>query len=137
MIRFPRDPALALRIAGAFGRIVYWLHVRRLPLDKVLQRLGSDPPITGHQDARVDRIVRYTDLGRDLFRLKCLERTLVLYCLLRRSGLPVTFQLGARRVDGALDSHAWLTLDGHPVFESPIHRDFTVLLTWPAARQSR
>lgn len=64
-------------------------------------------------------------------RADCLRRSLVLWCLLRRLGLPGELRLGARKRDGRLEAHAWVEsgglaldsdADGHPFvpFAGPI-----------------
>jgi hypothetical protein len=54
-----------------------------------------------------------------LWHLSCLNRSVVLYHLLRTAGRPVELCIGAKRVGGvALAAHAWLILDGAPYLES-------------------
>ena len=67
----------------------------------------------------------------------CLRRSLTRYHYLRRAGLPVFVQFGARFVRGQPDreiaGHAWLTLDGQPYFEDgENYRGFTVMMTFPS-----
>jgi len=53
------------------------------------------------------------------WHLSCLNRSVVLYHLLRAAGRPVELCIGAKRVGGAqLAAHAWLLLDGAPYLES-------------------
>jgi hypothetical protein len=47
----------------------------------------------------------------------CLVRSLTLYHFARRWDLPVQLHCGARRVGGALQGHAWLSLSGVPLME--------------------
>jgi hypothetical protein len=66
----------------------------------------------------------------------CLRRSLTRYYYLRRAGLPVAVQFGARFVRGKPDreiaGHAWLTLDGQPYFEDgENYRGFTVMVSYP------
>ena len=66
----------------------------------------------------------------------CLRRSLTRYHFLRRVGLPVVLQFGAKFVGGKPDrnitGHAWLTLKGAPYHEADENwRGFTVMLRWP------
>jgi len=57
--------------------------------------------------AIIDTAERYTHL-----QWSCLERSLVLWCLLRNRSLAVTLHLGARKVDGQFEAHAWVEYFG-------------------------
>ena len=66
----------------------------------------------------------------------CLRRSLVRYHFLRRAGLPLVLNFGARFKGGVADreitGHAWVTLDGKPYFEDgENYRGFTVMLKYP------
>lgn len=67
----------------------------------------------------------------------CLRRSLTRYHFLRRAGIPVEVQFGARlagRSDRRIAGHAWVTLDGQPYHEAGENwRGFTVMITWPGA----
>jgi hypothetical protein len=66
----------------------------------------------------------------------CLRRSLVRYHFLRRAGVPVKIQFGARFTGGQADrevtGHAWVMLNGQPYFEaSTDYLGFAVMLTHP------
>jgi hypothetical protein len=66
----------------------------------------------------------------------CLRRSLVRYHFLRRAGVPVAVQFGARFTGGQADrdvtGHAWVTLNGEAYHEAgENYRGFTVMLTHP------
>jgi hypothetical protein len=66
----------------------------------------------------------------------CLRRSLLRYHFLRRSGLSVTINFGAKIVGGkpdrAVTGHAWLTLDQTPYHEVGDNwRGFTTMYTFP------
>lgn len=68
----------------------------------------------------------------------CLRRSLTRYYFLRRAGLPVVVQFGAKFSGGTPDrnvnGHAWLTLNGQPYFEDDENwRGFTVMFGYPAS----
>lgn len=46
------------------------------------------------------------------FRTTCLENSFALYWLLRRNHIPATLRIGARKIDGRLEAHAWLESQG-------------------------
>ena len=67
----------------------------------------------------------------------CLRRSLVRYHFLRRAGVPLVLNFGARFKGGVADreitGHAWVTLDGQPYFEDGENwRGFTVMLQYPS-----
>jgi hypothetical protein len=87
-----------------------------------------------------DIVRRLADLAALLDRRSplgvCMRRSLTRYHYLRRAGLPVAVQFGARYVAGKPDreitGHAWLTLDGQPYFEAgENYRGFTVMYAFP------
>lgn len=52
---------------------------------------------------------------------RCLTRSMVSQLILARRGVATTLRIGVRKVGGDLDAHAWLELDGRPLFENPDH----------------
>jgi hypothetical protein len=62
----------------------------------------------------------------------CMERSLLLFHLLRRSGHDVALCFGVHRRGDDLRGHAWVTLDGLPVAEAADPRTvYTVTYTYP------
>ena len=66
----------------------------------------------------------------------CLRRSLARYHYLRRAGLPLVINFGARFKEGIADrevtGHAWVTLDGQPYFEDGENwQGFTGMLKYP------
>lgn len=74
----------------------------------------------------------------------CLRRSLARYHFLRRAGVPLVLNFGARfnpstslragagQPDREVTGHAWVTLKGQPYFEDgENYRGFTVLLKYP------
>jgi transglutaminase superfamily protein len=67
----------------------------------------------------------------------CLRRSMLRYHFLRRAGLPLVLNFGARFKEGQADreitGHAWVTLDGQPYHEDgENYQGFTVMLRFPA-----
>lgn len=96
--------------------------------------------------ARADLDLREADLRRladaaALFERRsplglCLRRSLARYHYLRRAGVPLTLNFGARfaggRADRDVTGHAWVTLAGRPYCEDgENYRGFAVMLQYP------
>jgi hypothetical protein len=69
----------------------------------------------------------------------CLRRSLIRYHFLRRAGVPVDIQFGARLADDLperkIAGHAWLTLEGEPYHEpSENWQGFAVMYSWPESQ---
>lgn len=64
----------------------------------------------------------------------CVERSLLLFHLLRRAGLPARLCFGlGRGPSGAFQGHAWVTLDGNAVAERPdVYLRFKVTYAYPS-----
>jgi len=72
----------------------------------------------------------------------CLRRSLTRYHFLRRVGVPVVLQFGAKFVAGKPDrevtGHAWLTLNDEPYYEADENwRGFVVMLSFPSDSNSQ
>ena len=67
----------------------------------------------------------------------CLRRSMLRYHFLRRAGVPLVINFGARfkggQADREITGHAWVTLDGQPYYEDGENfQGFTVMLRFPA-----
>lgn len=51
------------------------------------------------------------------WRKTCLTRSVVLFHLLRRSGVPVELCIGVKREQDGMAAHAWLVREGAPYLE--------------------
>ena len=60
---------------------------------------------------RTARAVRSAEL-HGLSRPNCLERSMALWWMLRREGVDVDLEIGARNQGGRFEAHAWIELDG-------------------------
>jgi len=59
------------------------------------------------------------------FKTNCLEQSLVLWSVLRGRGFSADLKIGARKVAGQFEAHAWVELDGRALNdESDSHRTF-------------
>ena len=65
-------------------------------------------------DLRVPELVSVA-ASHHVRSLACLPRALAMRAMFERRGHAVALQYGARRIDGQLDAHVWLVVDGVPV----------------------
>ena len=108
------------------------------PLPQALQKLT--PTMEPAINVGADSIRDLADVAALLERRSplglCLRRSLVRYHFLRRKGLPVILQFGAKFVadkpDREVTGHAWLTLDGQPYYEADENwRGFVIMFSFP------
>jgi hypothetical protein len=119
-------------------------YVRGLPgvlAQPLPQALASQTPVLADLQLPPDSVRQLADAAALLDRGSplglCLRRSFVRYFFLRRAGLPVTINFGARLIGGVADrdvaGHAWVTLDGRPYFEDGENCDgFVVMLRHPS-----
>jgi hypothetical protein len=98
--------AAALRVAG-FARIRSWL---TRPSHNRSAALHVDPP-------RLASLVNAASYRLPI-PCSCLTRSLVLDWMLRRRGVESNLRIGVRLVEGRLEAHAWIEVDGHPLNDS-------------------
>ncbi len=120
---------------------------RRLPqalAAPLPEALAALTPPTSDLGLPTSAIRRLADLAALFDRRSplglCLRRSLVRYHFLRRTGLPLVLNFGARFTGGVADreitGHAWVTLDGKPYFEDgENYRGFTVMLKYPQGNE--
>jgi hypothetical protein len=89
------------------------LGLRVMPLDRLLMTLGREGRVCA-LDMNLERTARLVDA---LFRQyplhpSCLKKSLVLFGLARRRGLPAQLRIGVRKDGGALLAHAWVECAG-------------------------
>jgi hypothetical protein len=104
-----RNLALLVRVALLLATIRRLLP--RTPLPALLQRLTprritADPDSVEIGVRYADALLRRMPIGE---RGDCLPRSLVIYHLGRRAGVPVQLHCGVRRAGTGLDGHAWCT----------------------------
>jgi aryl-alcohol dehydrogenase-like predicted oxidoreductase len=66
------------------------------------------------QDERIRMAVRMVNAAARYggHRPTCLEKSLALWWLLRQQGTVSSVRIGARKVDGKLEAHAWVECEG-------------------------
>jgi Transglutaminase-like superfamily len=129
----PRARSLASRLtacvaadAWLVAQLIGWRVslpvLKRVLKVRTLAELMWSPPSVPFDDvrrrqriARIRQIVRLG--GRLLVSSNCLERSLMLYRVLSQADAHPSLVLGARRDDSTVAGHAWVELDGEPLFE--------------------
>ncbi len=115
-------------------------HLPQMLSAPLLEVLADLTPSTADLRLPASTIRRLADVVALLDRRSplglCLRRSLVRYHYLRRAGLPLVINFGARFKQGAPDreitGHAWVTLEGEPYFEEDENwRGFTVMVKYP------
>jgi hypothetical protein len=109
--------------------------IRRLDLQRLLQILTVEPGRALPEVDDVRLVIGCTDwllCHRPFAGGACLQRSLVLYRVLREMGLPVSIVFGVRREDSGISGHAWLTQAVWPGLPLGDAGDrFTVMYTYP------
>ena len=91
------------------------LLIRVIPVSRVITRLDSRHlPVA--DPMRFAEIVKFVDKTADRLPLKilCLPRAVTAKSMLRRRGFSSVLYLGARKDQGCLSYHAWLTMTDSP-----------------------
>jgi len=81
---------------------------------------------TGLELARIVARMEAAAARNLFFRPNCLERSLVLWWLLRRRGIPAELRIGARKDAQKFEAHAWVEYGGSAVNQADeTHLHFT------------
>ena len=102
-----------------------YLNLRRFGFKNYLARLqhvplAATPPDidTSSVPAQISYLVN--GAARLLFRREaCLERSILLWSLLRRRGIESELKIGVATGDSGMRAHAWVEIDGEPINEQP------------------
>jgi Transglutaminase-like superfamily len=116
-----RSPAGALLLARMLAwRLALPLLKRALPLPRLARLAAGGPrrelPFT---PAQVVSLSHRLFGARAAESSDCLERSLLTYRFLLRTGAAAELVCGVRRADGAVVGHAWVAVAGAPVDEPP------------------
>jgi hypothetical protein len=111
--------------------------LRLCSVRRTIRLLTPRRPRTRRSRAEIERVVTAVDrlyLRRPLRHYgPCLRRSVTLYGFLRRRGLPVRLALGAYPGAAGLVAHAWLTLEGAPIFEPNSVERYALMVEWGGA----
>ena len=140
LIFSPRRRALVREMRGFIRSLPT---VLKAPLPAALQHITPAAGSTSETEPSVRNLADLTALlDRQSSLGLCLRRSLTRYHFLRRAGVPVVLQFGAKFVNGKPDreitGHAWLTLEGAPYYEAGENwRGFTMMLSFPQDNSER
>lgn len=119
VIRTPADIALAVRMFAWSLVLPVLKHALPLPrLARLMwsERAGERRP---KQEAQVATLARWIYRLRPLaWRDNCLERSLLVYRYLSRSGAEPRLVVAVGLDDEGVAGHVWVTVDGEPVNDS-------------------
>ena len=105
---------IGLRLAG-FRRWKNWMEHSAVPAAPA--SVAADIPAGSpckRPFGEATSLARLEDAAARHFpiRTNCLENSFALYWLLHRHDVPATLRMGARKIDGRLEAHAWLESKG-------------------------
>lgn len=88
--------------------------LRGVSLDTLVARLARTDPTRGGRDTvDVGRAARLVEAVTTCYpAATCLKKSLILFRLLRKRGIPAELRLGVRKVDDEFSSHAWIECAG-------------------------
>jgi hypothetical protein len=88
------------------------------------KRALSEIPGKKHLAARIVRAARSAELN-GIGQPSCLERSLALWCLLRRNGIDAELQIGVQTGQTEFAAHAWVEWNGEVLNDSPdVRKDY-------------
>ena len=106
-----RDFRMAVEAAALILPIELALQ-RRVSLDRLVGRLARTDR-TGSRTIDVGRAARLVEAVTACYpAATCLKKSLILFRLLRKRGIPAELRLGVRKVDDEFSSHAWIECEG-------------------------
>jgi Transglutaminase-like superfamily len=137
-IRRPRDGWLVVRMLAWRAILPVLKYIMPLPrLIGVMQH-----PRRARGARRLDREERVATLAERVFRVgraseDCLELSLVLYRYLGETGADPRLVIAIRK-DGLAPGHAWVSVDGVPVHDSPLLlEDFVSVVSFDSGGRAR
>jgi len=98
--------------------------LKLISVKKILELFNPEFRSNEVREFEIIKLARYTDsllnISFQYFDSNCLRRSLVLFCILRKIGIDVTFNVGIKSSGlehdrdikriGKLDGHAWISL---------------------------
>lgn len=115
---------MVLRAAAMLSLTAAAMRVVGFPRWKAfLEKFLPSAPADGDANAQLELARYVTRLAEKAerqgpLRPNCLERSLVLWWLLRRRGVPAELRIGARKQDAQFEAHAWVELAGEVLNDS-------------------
>lgn len=104
--------SIGLRVLGR-QRLMRWL-------DRLGRSAGRARPTEQLLDyARRAAYLTNAAAGRRFLQATCLQRSIALWWLLQREGIETRLVLGARKVQGEFQAHAWVEYEGEVLNDRP------------------
>jgi hypothetical protein len=133
----PGERVLAVRVAATV--VAVKLGLRWVALPRLMRWLTPRQPLRFVDPASLEPEIRYTNATLARLpgggRWACLPRSLALYRLARRRGVPARLHCGVRRNGRGLIGHAWLTVDGVSLFSYEQTDEWIETYTFPPGRE--
>jgi hypothetical protein len=106
--------------------VVVWLRLSTFrSVQQALEKWHIDTTMTNQRDdtrtlAESQSASRMLDAAsrRGIVRGNCLSRSIALWWLLRRRGIPAQLRIGARKIGNQLEAHAWVEVAGRAINDS-------------------
>jgi transglutaminase superfamily protein len=106
--------------------MVIWLRVSRFQsVQEALEKWHGTTALANQRDdtgifIESQSASRMLDAAsrRGVVRGNCLSRSMTLWWLLRRRGIPAQLRIGARKIGNQLEAHAWVEVAGRAVNDS-------------------
>jgi hypothetical protein len=87
-------------------------------LARLMWRSGRLAQRDFEDEARIVLLSHLVHPGRRKSKYNCLERSLIAYRFLSEVSADPRLVLGVRKLNGVVEGHAWVVVDGRPVRES-------------------
>ena len=111
------------RLVALSAVVLLPVALRLLTLSRTLALCDRWPVLIASQASPhglADRTQRWLSRGRGPWTSSCLTRSLVLYTLLRSHGYMPCLHIGVAGEPSRFLAHAWVTLQGRPVGDTPV-----------------
>ena len=125
------DFRMAVEAAALVVPIELALH-RRVSLDTLVSRLARTNR-TEYHTIDIGRAARLVEAVTACYpAATCLKKSLILFRLLRKRGIPAELRLGVRKVDDEFSSHAWIECAGRTFLDGGTAHLYSTLSLTPA-----
>jgi hypothetical protein len=138
--RIPVLEAAAMLLASWIGLRLFGFQRWRGLITRLTGTTRSSPTsmMRAEKDEKIELSHKLARLeaaaSRHLFvRVNCLERSVALWWLLRRRGIPAELRIGGRKENGRFEAHAWVDLDGIVLSEADYEHNEFVPFERPAS----
>lgn len=112
------------RLRAVAAAVFTPLVLRVFPLPRALTLVDRASAVGGEHyraHALAHRVRRWLRYGRGPWKETCLNRSVILYTMLRQHGYHPRLHIGVSGTDQRFTAHAWVSLDGQPLGDTPMH----------------